>query len=209
MACVPTAPSTHSNCSSEERGYQRIRVRQDTEANWLKNDPILASGEFGYVIGSTDPARMLKIGDGWVKWSQLPWLEFGAGDSDQHIVSNTKPPPGEDVGDLWICPDPDVAPKAFSHANPPRYLHPLLPAPQAAQGFVAAVPVTVGGKRLLLPLMEVVGVSPSKYQPSLLHYSDQPVTTKEDGSSIQGTPIAGGIYAIVGGKRYILPVLES
>jgi hypothetical protein len=109
---VSPNPSTHPNCASDERGYQRIRFRQDTAENWLKNDPILASGEMGYVIGATDGPN-LKVGDGWVKWSQLPWISSGSsGDSHSgaHIVSEVEPPPGESVGDLWIDPtvDPGV-----------------------------------------------------------------------------------------------------
>ena len=80
--CTPSipchTPSTFSNCASDERGYWKIRVRQDTAENWAKNDPILASGEMGYVIGATSGPN-LKIGDGWVKWSQLPWLVDGQG----------------------------------------------------------------------------------------------------------------------------------
>lgn len=99
-------PSTQSNCASDERGYWKIRVRQDTAENWAKNNPILASGEMGYVIGKTDGPN-LKIGDGWVKWSQLPWLvdgQGGGGSCGGHIVSNVEPPPGDEVGDLWIYP---------------------------------------------------------------------------------------------------------
>jgi hypothetical protein len=107
---VSPNPSTHPNCASDERGYQRIRFRQDTAENWLKNDPILASGEMGYVIGATDGPN-LKVGDGWVKWSQLPWISSGSsGDSHSgaHIVSEVEPPPGEEIGDLWIDPTADI-----------------------------------------------------------------------------------------------------
>lgn len=67
-------PSTHPGTASDERGYQRIRVRQDTLANWLKNNPILATGEFGFVIGSSDPGQRLKIGDGTSQFSQLSFI---------------------------------------------------------------------------------------------------------------------------------------
>jgi hypothetical protein len=105
-----STPSTHPNCASDERGYQRIRFRQDTAENWLKNDPILASGEMGYVIGATEGPN-LKVGDGWVRWSQLPWISSGSsGDSHSgaHIVSEVEPPPGEEIGDLWIDPTADI-----------------------------------------------------------------------------------------------------
>lgn len=99
-------PSVQPHCASDERGFQRIRVRQDTADNWAKNDPILASGELGYVIGATSGPN-LKIGDGSVKWSQLPWLVDGqgtGGSCGSHIVSDVEPPPGDEVGDLWIYP---------------------------------------------------------------------------------------------------------
>jgi hypothetical protein len=120
-----STPSTHPNCASDERGYQRIRFRQDTAENWLKNDPILASGEMGYVIGATDGPN-LKVGDGWVKWSQLPWISSGDGTAGTpgpqgpagpegppghdalHIVSEVEPPPGQEIGDLWIDPTADI-----------------------------------------------------------------------------------------------------
>ena len=114
-----SAPSTHPNCASDERGFQRIRFRQDTAENWLKNDPILASGEMGYVIGATEGPN-LKVGDGWVKWSQLPWISSGDGTAGPpgpegppghdalHIVSEVEPPPGEEIGDLWIDPTADI-----------------------------------------------------------------------------------------------------
>lgn len=110
MPCDPIRqfrPSVEPNCASDERGYQRIRVRQDTLANWAKNDPVLASGEFGYVIGATEPGEVLKIGDGTVRWSNLPWLlsggSGGSGDCG-HIVSTVTPPPASEVGALWINP---------------------------------------------------------------------------------------------------------
>lgn len=73
---MPNNPSTHPGTASDERGYRRIRVRQDTLANWLKNNPILASGEFGYVIGAA-PGQNLVIGDGTSRFSQLSFLAGG------------------------------------------------------------------------------------------------------------------------------------
>lgn len=436
MATTPPAPSTHQGTASDERGYQRIRVRQDTAENWLKNEPILASGEFGYVIGATDTNQMLKIGDGFVPWSQLPWLmasgdgelipgpvgpqgpqgipgepgpqgdvgpqgpqgiqgsagpvgpqgpvgltgpqgesgpqgevgpegiqgpagpqgiqgipgptgpvgppgaagtqgppgpqgdrgpqgsqgpigpegpqgiqgppgpkgdpgavgpagpqgtpgatgptgpqgEQGAqgpqgdpgrgpavyelvdepvtdtlaeGDiwlkptedghifyvyadgrwveisasgssSDVHIVSTTMPPPPDQVGDLWIRPEVPVG--AFSHANPPRYSNtPVLTYGDGhrigwskdgkeyhAPEFVGGVPVAVGGKRYLLPLMEPDPNAVALPKPSLLVYGDKPVTERLDGTPIPAVSpeFVGGIYVLVAGKRFLVPVME-
>lgn len=74
MPVVPPQPSTHYGSSSGERLYQRLQFRQDTLANWLRADPILASGEMGYVIGATAEDRRLKVGDGTRRWSELPWV---------------------------------------------------------------------------------------------------------------------------------------
>ena len=110
-------PSVHRGTDSAERGYQRIRLRQDTEANWLKNDPILESGEFGYVIAAAAPGQMLKIGDGTRRWSELPFLAAqgnsgspGPAGADGHSItvygpSNSPPSPLNTQlydGDMWL-----------------------------------------------------------------------------------------------------------
>ena len=80
MTAQPPPPSRQPGVDSFERNLQRIRLRQDTEENWLKNDPTPASGELCYSIGQGDPGRMLKCGDGIAPWSNLPYLA-GRGDS--------------------------------------------------------------------------------------------------------------------------------
>ena len=132
MTLQPPQPSRHRTTDSEERNYQQIRVRQDTNTNWLKNNPVPASGEWCYSIGHRNPPttypldslppatkelegtyilvsnegetyvyeciaglggngyvwrprsveyvepqyadQCVKIGDGNVRWSELPWL---------------------------------------------------------------------------------------------------------------------------------------
>lgn len=96
---------------------QRIRLRQDTEENWLKNDPIPASGELCYTIGTTDPGQVLKVGDGTVRWSNLPYLAAtgasgppGAPGQDGHGItvygpSDSPPSPANTQlfeGDMWL-----------------------------------------------------------------------------------------------------------
>jgi len=302
------APSIEPDCASDERGYQRIRVRQDTLANWLKNDPVLASGEFGYVIGNTQPGEVLKIGDGTVRWSNLPWLlSGGAGSGDGecgHIVSIVEPPPAGEVGALWINPAEMVgtttvtdvlaairgqviAPKAidldgpntlyiaqdaegsvklslrsdstkgsrldnyfatedwvlaqfgattptssFSNANPPAYAgQPVveqdngLPIGLSPDGMeihqpylVGGVPVLIGGKRYLLPVIEAPATLPPDSSTPLFTYADAPVTQQLDGTIIglnaDGTEITqplmvGGVSVVLGGKRYLLPVISE
>ena len=55
MTLQPPQPSRHRTTDSQERNYQQIRVRQDTNTNWLKNNPIPASGEWCYSIGPKNP----------------------------------------------------------------------------------------------------------------------------------------------------------
>ena len=45
----------------------RIKLRRDTAANWLSNDPILALGEAGYDTTNNE----LRVGDGVSVWSEL------------------------------------------------------------------------------------------------------------------------------------------
>ena len=219
-----------------------------------------------------------------------------------HIVSTVEPPPGTEVGDLWIDPDGAgtvtpgavdvlaaikgqiIAPKAidldgpqtlfitsnpdgtakltlrvdgtplravteenvateewvlaqlgttaptstFNNATPPVYADaPVteqpngLPIGLTADGMelhqpylVGGVPVLVGGKRFLLPLIEAPAGSPAP----LFTYEDAPVTQQLDGTIIglnaAGTEITqpllvGGIAVIVGGKPYLLPIIEE
>ena len=51
----------------------RILLRRDTLANWQTNNPVLLSGEPGYV---TDNGK-LKVGDGITPWNQLDYY-YGA-----------------------------------------------------------------------------------------------------------------------------------
>jgi len=47
-----------------------IQIRRDTQANWINNNPILASGEIAF---STDQYK-IKIGDGTSNWSALSYM---------------------------------------------------------------------------------------------------------------------------------------
>jgi hypothetical protein len=63
MTLQPPQPSRHRTTDSQERNFQQIRVRQDTNTNWLKNNPIPASGEWCYSIGPKNPPTTYSLGD--------------------------------------------------------------------------------------------------------------------------------------------------
>ena len=133
MSLVPPShrEGLRNNADSYEKLNQRIKLRQDTAANWSKNDPVLESGEFGYEIGY--PTGKIKIGTGSTRWSQLPYLmERGlpgtpglpgpAGPPGKGIqikgVADVWPPAGTpESGDLWILDDP-IPPTAPAGSAP-------------------------------------------------------------------------------------------
>lgn len=49
----------------------KIQVRRDTAANWTANNPVLSSGEIGFV---TDENKM-KLGNGSTAWNSLSYLQ--------------------------------------------------------------------------------------------------------------------------------------
>ena len=51
----------------------RIKLRRDTAANWLEQNPILAQGETGF---ETD-TRTMKLGDGQTRWADLKYAVTG------------------------------------------------------------------------------------------------------------------------------------
>lgn len=50
-----------------------IQIRRDTAANWTETDPVLAQGEIGFEINTAK----IKIGDGTLPWTQLPYQQGG------------------------------------------------------------------------------------------------------------------------------------
>lgn len=55
----------------------KIREAYDTEANWIKHNPVLLAGQLAY---SSDKYGKYKIGDGVAKWSQLQYMTLGWND---------------------------------------------------------------------------------------------------------------------------------
>jgi hypothetical protein len=60
----------------------RFQLRRGYEATWEKNNPILASGEPGFVIDK----NLLKIGDGVKTWKELDYI----GDSNSNSESDVQ-----------------------------------------------------------------------------------------------------------------------
>ena len=120
----------------------------------------------------------------------------------------------------------------FSNARPPVYLDaPVteqpngLPIGLTADGMeihqpymIGAVPVMVGGRRYLMPLLEAPATASGADPTPLFTYADAPVTQQLDGTIIglnaAGTELTqpymvGGVSVLVGGKRYLLPIIEE
>ncbi len=57
-----------------------IKLRRDTAANWLSEDPVLAAGEPGFEIDT----NKMKLGNGVSTWSELPY--FGGSESIHPFV---------------------------------------------------------------------------------------------------------------------------
>ena len=55
----------------------KIREAYDTEANWMKHNPVLLAGQLAF---SSDKYGKYKIGDGVAKWSQLQYMTLGWND---------------------------------------------------------------------------------------------------------------------------------
>lgn len=77
----------------------QIQLRNDTAANWLSEDPILAQGEAGVEL---DTNRM-KFGNGINPWSDLPYSDnYSGAQLETHINSSTPHPAYDDMQDLTI-----------------------------------------------------------------------------------------------------------
>jgi hypothetical protein len=60
-----------------------IQIRRDTQANWITNNPVLASGEIAF---STDQSK-IKIGNGSSSWSQLEYINVLPSELDSDNIS--------------------------------------------------------------------------------------------------------------------------
>ena len=105
MTLQPPQPSRHRTTDSEERNYQQIRVRQDTNTNWLKNNPIPASGEWCYSIGYRNPPTTYPLNDLPPATKELEGTFILVSDGDKNYVyeciATLKPSKAGGSGYLW------------------------------------------------------------------------------------------------------------
>lgn len=76
----------------------RIRLKYDTHANWIANDPVLLSGEYAVDVipvntgvAQNEPAVLIKVGNGTAKFSELPYVSALAADVYAWAKAATKP----------------------------------------------------------------------------------------------------------------------
>lgn len=77
----------------------QIQLRNDTAANWLSENPVLAQGEVGVEL-DTD---RIKIGNGIDAWSDRPYADRSALASlEAHENSETPHPAYDDIPSLTL-----------------------------------------------------------------------------------------------------------
>ena len=54
-----------------------IQFRKGTAAEWADADPVLFEGELGLLLSDDPDTQLMKMGDGVLKWSELPWASRG------------------------------------------------------------------------------------------------------------------------------------
>jgi hypothetical protein len=143
---------------------QRIQFRRDSAANWYTKNPVLCEGEFGYELDT----GKAKIGDGRTKWQDLPYWSTGSSSTvDLHIVSTVEPPPGTEIGQIWIDPTPPP-PAGFSDTSPIEYTSSVVQYQSSGEviGISAdglqfhqpvitgAIPVKIQGVEHLIPIID-------------------------------------------------------
>lgn len=67
----------------------RYKTKTDTEANWIKNDPVLLAGEMAI---SSDKDNKYKVGDGTSKWSALKYAKANLEKTDVTTALGYTPP---------------------------------------------------------------------------------------------------------------------
>lgn len=91
----------------------RLQIRRDTLAEWVRCNPVLADGEPGFAL----PHGPLKIGDGVTPWLGLPSIGAGGGGEGSRWWTGSGPPEPNcgplasswdlyldlDTGDIYTC----------------------------------------------------------------------------------------------------------
>lgn len=54
-----------------------IQFRKGTVKEWADADPVLFEGELGLLLTADPDTQLMKMGDGTLKWSELPWALRG------------------------------------------------------------------------------------------------------------------------------------
>lgn len=158
MGCHHCKPPPPKSCPD----YKRIQFRRDTAANWTDKNPPLAEGEFGYELDT----GKAKIGNGKDFWNDLPYWVSGSS-SDSHIVSTVEPPPGTEIGQIWIDPTPATS-SGFSDTSPIEYVSPVVHYQSSGEVIgisedgsqfhqpviTGAIPVKIQGVEHLIPIID-------------------------------------------------------
>jgi len=196
--------------------------------------PVGPAGESVEFAVQTTPPANPRTGDLWLDddqvlniWDGNQWVPVtSASSGTANIVSPVEPAAGKVEGELWIDPDGDVAAN-FSNGGLPTSVDP--PVTEQITGeplglvngvyyepeVIGAVPVVVAGQRYLLPLLEAPASAASK-QP-LFNFADSMVTSQKDGTFIGTMPdgayslpdYVGGVPVSVGGKTYLIPLMQE
>jgi len=65
--------------------YRRIIIRRDFKSNWETNNPALKKGELGVEVDQSGSGyNRIKVGDGFLSWNQLPYVD----DAGLDIIRN-------------------------------------------------------------------------------------------------------------------------
>ena len=56
--------------------YRRIIIRRDFASNWESSNPALKQGEVGVEVDESGAGyNRLKVGDGFLSWNDLPYVD--------------------------------------------------------------------------------------------------------------------------------------
>lgn len=59
-----------------------LKIRRDTQSNWVSYNPVLLEGEIGF---ETD-TRKIKVGNGTSNWNDLDYIYYGSGGGGSDVT---------------------------------------------------------------------------------------------------------------------------